>query len=300
MKVLILGNSGMLGHTLTRYLEDNGCDVYSTSRGAGSLYGSNHFNFDVVKDDIQILNLKEMRFDYILNCVGLIRHQMLDNAESNLLATEINTLFPLKLLGALDGTSTKLIQIGTDCVFSGNNGQYTENSIKDPIDAYGYSKALGEAFNENQMILRCSIIGLEKNSHVSLMEWLLNHPLNMKVRGFTDHNWNGLTTLAFAKIVFGIISTGNFQAGTFHVVPDGHVTKYQLLVLIASNFRRNDLQIEPTASGARIDRTLSTEFDSRIYDFWKLAGYQKIPTHQDMLLEYAVYTSNELDMRGLA
>ena len=300
MKVLVVGNTGMLGHTLTHFLEENGHDVYSTSRDASKSAKGNHFNLDVTKDDNKKLNLVEMKFDYILNCVGLIRHQMSDNVKSNLMATQINTLFPLKLLEALGGTSTKLIQIGTDCVFSGNKGQYVESSIKDPVDAYGYSKALGEVPSKNQMILRCSIIGLEKRSHVSLLEWLLNQPKNAKVAGFVDHSWNGLTTLAFAKIANGIISSGHFQAGTFHIVPDGYVRKHELLVLIASHFRRNDLQIEPTISGVRVDRTLSTERILETCNFWELAGYEKIPTHQDMLLEYAEYACTELDKRGLS
>ena len=129
----------------------------------------------------------------------------------------------------IEGSSTKLIQIGTDCVFSGRDGSYLEDSTKDPIDSYGYSKAMGELFSPNQMMLRCSIIGRENENYLSLMEWFLRQPLNARVNGFIDHKWNGLTTLAFAKVLNGVMSRDAFEAGTFHLVPADEVSKFQLL-----------------------------------------------------------------------
>jgi dTDP-4-dehydrorhamnose reductase len=301
MKILVIGSSGMLGQTMCQFLKENGHDVFSTSRDSNhAMKGGHELVFDVTKDEIQKLDLHGMQYDYVVNCVGLIRQQMSGNSDSNLLAAEINTLFPLRLIQALEGTTTKLIQIGTDCVFSGNTGQYSESANQDPVDPYGYSKALGEVFSKNQMILRSSIIGLEKHNFLSLMEWLLSQPKNAQINGFINHSWNGVTTYAFAKLVDGIISNDHFKAGTFHIVPDGLVSKFELLVMIASLFQRKDLNIIPVNSEVTIDRTLSTEKKSENKSFWSLAGYEKIPTHQDMLIEYAAYVNTELNMRGLS
>jgi dTDP-4-dehydrorhamnose reductase len=249
----------------------------------------NSIRFDAIENDLGILNLRDNFYDYVINCIGIIRHRITESNESIKRAILVNSIFPLKLLKEIEGSPTKLIQIGTDCVFSGRAGSYSESAVKDPIDFYGYSKAMGEISSQNQMLLRCSIIGRENENHLSLMEWLLRQAKNSKVNGFIDHKWNGLTTLAFAKILNGIISQEHFESGVFHVVPGNQVTKFELLQIIASTFRRGDLHIYPTSSSAPVDRTLSTGFIKENERFWESANYGHIPTIQDMLREYEIH-----------
>ena len=54
----------------------------------------------------------------------------------------INSLFPHKIREICNFYNTKLIQISTDCVFSGLKGNYKENDIADARDLYGISKKL--------------------------------------------------------------------------------------------------------------------------------------------------------------
>ncbi len=281
----------MLGQTVNAYLKTRGHDVFATSRNQLSSNDTpDLIKFDASLDGIKNLGLKKNNYDFIINCIGIIRHQIADTRESKANAIYVNSLFPIKLIEEIEGTTTKVIQIGTDCVFSGSTGAYTEVSEKDPIDYYGYSKAMGEIYSENQMLLRCSIIGREKVNFLSLMEWLLRQPLNSVVNGFIDHKWNGLTTLAFSKILDGIISHDGFEPGYFHVVPKDQVTKFELLQLFASAFDRSDLQIHPTTSMAPIDRTLSTIRSGENTRFWEYAEYSQIPRIEDMLREYESYT----------
>ena len=293
MKILVLGSTGMLGQTVSAYLKTQGHEVFLTSRNQFSKNQTpNSIKFDAILDDIEILELKRSKYDFIINCIGIIRHQITDSRESILNAIHVNSLFPIKLIEETERSATKVIQIGTDCVFSGSAGAYSEGSTKDPIDYYGYSKAMGEIFSENQMLLRCSIIGRENDNFLSLMEWLLRQPLNSVVSGFVDHKWNGLTTLAFSKILDGIISRDSFEPGFFHVVPEDQVTKFELLQLLASTFERSDIRIQPTTSTAPIDRTLSTTRVSENTRFWEHAEYRQIPKIADMLSEYKSYTRN--------
>jgi dTDP-4-dehydrorhamnose reductase len=291
MKILVLGNTGMLGQTVYSFLSGKNYRVHATSRRClDDTSKENFIRFDVSQDDISTLRLKEENYDFIINCIGLIRHQITGTRESTINAIRVNSQFPLELLEEIDGSPTKLIQIGTDCVFSGRDGSYSEDSIKDPVDPYGYSKAMGEQFSRNQMILRCSIIGRENENYLSLMEWLLRQPLNTRVTGFIDHKWNGLTTLAFAKILDGVISRDAFEAGTFHLVPEDQVSKFQLLQTLASTFRRTDLEIQPVGASSPVDRTLITNFADKNAELWKNARYVQIPTIEDMLSEYETFT----------
>jgi dTDP-4-dehydrorhamnose reductase len=283
----------MLGQTVNAYLKAQGHDVFATSRKHISTNeSSNLIKFDAISDEVKTLELKKNNYDFIINCIGIIRHQITDSRESKVNAIHVNSLFPIKLIEALEGSTTKVIQIGTDCVFSGSTGAYSEGSEKDPIDYYGFSKAMGEISSENQMLLRCSIIGRENDNFLSLMEWLLRQPLKSVLNGFIDHKWNGLTTLAFSKILDGVISHDSFEPGSFHVVPKDQVTKFQLLQLLASTFDRNDLQILPTNSATPIDRTLTTTHVRQNTRFWEHADYPQIPRIEDMLTEYESYTRN--------
>jgi dTDP-4-dehydrorhamnose reductase len=47
-------------------------------------------------------------------------------------------------------------------VFLGDKGSYSEESIKDARDLYGVSKGLGEVSGGNNMTVRTSIIGPER------------------------------------------------------------------------------------------------------------------------------------------
>ena len=74
-----------------------------------------------------------------------------------------------------DEIGAKLIHISTDCVFSGNKGNYTENDFRDADDVYGRSKALGEVVNEKDLTIRTSIIGPElKKNGEGLFHWFMN------------------------------------------------------------------------------------------------------------------------------
>jgi dTDP-4-dehydrorhamnose reductase len=137
------------------------------------------------------------------------------------------------------------------------------------------------------MILRTSIIGREIRSSNSLLEWLLAQKKNSEVKGFTNHFWNGVTTFHFSNLVKGIIESKEFTPGTFHVLPAGTVSKYELLKLIAEKFQRSDLKINKFEAPVAIDRTLATlnpAFNSQI---WARAGYDIIPNIEDMVSEYA-------------
>ena len=125
-----------------------------------------------------------------------------------------------------------------------------------------------------------------KSSH-SLLEWILSQEKNSQVNGFTNHIWNGLTTYHFANLVSGVIESKEFLSGTFHVIPSGTISKYELLKSITANFQRPDLIINKFEAPIAVDRTLATlnpAFNSRI---WARAGYDIIPSIEDMVSEYA-------------
>jgi dTDP-4-dehydrorhamnose reductase len=287
-KVLVFGSTGMLGREVMWNLISAGFEVFETNRsGLNSSPESTAIAFDIVKDPISSLKIELGSFDFIINCAGLIKQKMEDTGEGVKNAIRLNSLFPVELVEYAEKTNTKVFQIATDCVFSGKAGLYSETSERDPIDAYGYSKALGETASKNLITLRCSIIGRETLGQSSLLEWFLKQSKNAEILGYTNHNWNGVTTFHFAKLLSGVMQNGTFVPGTWHVVPTGYVNKFELLRIFSKNFGREDISILPVNTDSKVNRTLITIFPEINEGLWKNAGYFAPLTHAEMLSEYA-------------
>jgi dTDP-4-dehydrorhamnose reductase len=145
---------------------------------------------------------------------------------------------------------------------------------------------VGEITAENLLTLRVSIVGREIENHVELMDWVISQPQNSVIKGFSNHFWNGITSLHFAKILDGVLKESVNTNGTFHLIPTGAVTKLELIQMIAALSGRLDLKIVATMSEKSIDRTLRTNYKEINAEFWRSAGYQDIPTIRIMLEEY--------------
>ena len=139
------------------------------------------------------------------------------------------------------------------------------------------------------MVIRCSIIGREIYSSHSLIEWLLAHPKNALINGYTNHVWNGVTVLHFSQVVLGVIENRKFRVGTFHLVPKDSLSKYQLLHIIAREFGRADLKIKTFETEGSINRSLITMDIEENLRLWQNGGYNDIPTILKMISTYAAW-----------
>lgn len=294
--VTILGSTGMIGSGVTRYLSEKPHLVTEANRNAiQTRTGNKVISFDAVKDNIENFVGSLPSDSTILNFIGVIRHKIDEGqVESVANAIDINGKFPLRLITAAANNNCRVIQIGTDCVFSGSRGNYSESSPKDPVDVYGHTKLQGEIISENLMTLRVSVIGKEWKTHIELMDWVLNGKINGKLNGYTNHFWNGITSLHLAKVISGILEGGNFQPGTFHLVPQDKKSKFELITSIAQISGRRDLKIQEFADSASVDRTLTTQFPELNRNLWGAAGFSGIPTIDLMLEEYFTWDRNQI------
>ncbi len=280
--VLVLGNNGMLGSMVSAVLRECGHKVFDTNRaGSGETYP-----FVVGADSIEKLIASFSNLDYIINAIGVIKPRINEAVrESRMNAIQVNSLFPHELAEVVERLSIPVIQIATDCVYSGTTGLYDENSPHDPTDIYGKSKSLGEVPSNKILHLRASIIGPEVGRQTSLWEWVRSQPNAATLNGFTNHLWNGVTTFHFARVCEGIIANGIEVSGLQHLVPEGMVTKAELVREIAQKSNRADLVINDVAAAEAIDRTLSTTNLDLNAKLWSLAGYGSPPTVPQMVHE---------------
>jgi dTDP-4-dehydrorhamnose reductase len=284
MKVLILGDQGMLGSTVSKYLKRNS-DLIVKTTSRNSIFSD--FNFDVLKDTFSSIE-KNFSPDFIVNCIGLIK-PMIDegNFKSVQNAIKTNSLFPHTLNDSF--ASARIIQIATDCVFSGSLGEYFEDSLHDPNDVYGRTKSLGEVNSENFLNIRTSIIGREIGNPKSLIEWILSQPRDGSINGFRNHIWNGVTTLDFAHAVESIIKNSDalWCSGSRHLIPSNKITKYELLTKIANSFGRTDINIIETDASNLIDRSLGTKFPSFSEEIWARSVYKESPSVETLVDFYS-------------
>jgi dTDP-4-dehydrorhamnose reductase len=291
--VVVLGSTGMIGSAVTKYLSEKGVQLTEVNRAGRATNPSNKvIKFDALTDDTEELINRFSKGTIFINLIGTIRHKIeTSRSESVIAAKIVNSVFPRELSGICNMYEMRVIQIATDCIFSGKEGNYSELSAAEPIDIYGESKLNGELQLSNLLTLRVSVVGHEIQNHVELMDWVLGQPRNAVIKGYTNHVWNGVTSLHFGKIVNGILEANDFNFGTFHVVPNAPISKSKLISLIATYAQRPDLKIEEFAAEIPIDRTLTTEFTENNSMIWKRAGYESPPTINFMLKEYFEWIS---------
>lgn len=225
---------------------------------------------------------------WVVNAVGITKPHIHENcAEEIKTAISVNTIFPHLLAEAAASTKSKVIQIATDCVFSGQRGCYTESDAHDALDVYGKTKSLGEVYEDNIYHIRCSIVGPELKGHDSLLDWFLGQPKGTKVNGYINHKWNGITALHFARICMGIINKGAHLPHIQHIIPADVMNKACLLKIIAKEYNRKDIEVCDIKAPTAVDRTLSTTNEKLNREIWRWGGYSSPPTIAKMIRELA-------------
>jgi dTDP-4-dehydrorhamnose reductase len=288
-RVLLLGVTGMLGEMVARVLATTpDLEVIGTAR-TGDAVGSPFpvRAFDARRDDPTDL-VEQAAPDWIVNAIGIIKPRIDEaDAASVAEAVDVNALFPYALAEAAERRGARVIQIATDCVYSGRDGGYLEDAPHDALDVYGKSKSLGEVPAPNVYHLRCSIIGPERASGRSLLAWVLGHPDGATAPGFTDHRWNGVTTWQFGRLSAAIVRSDLDLPPLLHVVPGDTVTKAELVAEIAGAFGREDLRVDPGQSASAVDRSLATLHPDANERLWRAAGYDSPPPVAEMVRELA-------------
>jgi dTDP-4-dehydrorhamnose reductase len=272
-RLLILGVTGMLGHTLMSELDEvDSLDVYGSARDVGVLRSafSDRLlervtpNIDARDMDSVRRLLNGIQPDVVVNCIGVIKQNL--GVINPVTAIMLNSLFPHLLAEECAARDIRLIHVSTDCVFSGNRGNYVETDDPDPGDLYGRSKLLGELTTPPALTLRTSIIGHEPVSNRSLVDWFLSR--SGAANGYTRAIYSGITTTEFTRLLRSVVLPRADLTGVLHVASTP-ISKYNLLRLIAREYQWSG-QIIPFDDFV-CDRSLSAEV------FFSLTGYRPPP-----------------------
>jgi len=258
MKVVILGAAGMLGHKLFQSLARD-FDVRATIRGDYrdiSRFGIFPEASVISRVDAREISrladiLRHEKPSVVINCIGIIKP--LKEAKARLPSIWINSLFPQQLYEICHAEDIRLIHISTDCVFSGEKGNYVEEDPSDAVDVYGKTKYLGEIDGQGALTIRTSFIGRELATVNGLVEWFLSNRGKV-INGYTNAIFSGFPTVSFTRIVRDLLVNQPSLSGIYHIASNP-ISKYDLLSLLKEKLTL-DIDIKPYAD-FRCDRSLN-------------------------------------------
>jgi dTDP-4-dehydrorhamnose reductase len=258
MRILVVGGNGMLGHQLCRLLSGR-MEVWATFRNVPDRFdflpAQRRIVNVAVEDTVRIGEiLNSVKPDAAINAVGIVKQR--DEAKQAVPSIRVNALFPHQLADLCGGRGIRVLQISTDCVFSGFRGSYTEDDVPDPVDLYGRTKLLGELNRPGCLTLRTSIIGWQLNTYSSLLSWFALQR-GKHIKGYRKAIYSGVSTSVLATLIGDIIENHADLQGLYHVASTP-ISKFDLLIRLRNALEWNDISIEPEEEFA-CDRSLNGE-----------------------------------------
>ncbi|NOX14690.1 MAG: dTDP-4-dehydrorhamnose reductase [Epsilonproteobacteria bacterium] len=237
-KILILGSNGMLGS-----------DLVKTFRNRPKQYTV--IPLTKKKLDIRFSDRVSSRFlaekpDVVINAAAFTN---VEDAESNILSSEINATGAKNVAQASRQCGAKLIHFSTDYVFNGENGQYNEDSVPSPINAYGHDKYTGEQFiqvyGSQFYIIRTSwLYGLNGKNFVDTMISLTNMK---EVNIICDQIGKPTYTLDLAMAVEKLLND-DCDYGIYHLVNEGEMSWADFARMIFNNIAPNKMKVNHITS----------------------------------------------------
>jgi dTDP-4-dehydrorhamnose reductase len=275
--ILLLGSDGMIGHQIFLGLLKESFLIHAHFKKKKSKHDflkskNTIFHFlEITHDNIEEF-LVDINPDIIINAAGVTTRR---EKESNINQIKFtNSILPNILSSWSEKNGCRLIHFSTDCVFSGEKGNYKDSDKPDALDTYGKTKSLGEVSGANTLTLRSSMIGFELYNRTELLEWVLSNK-NNTINGFSNVIYSGITTILMSKIVIKIIDKFPDLVGIYNIssVP---ISKYSLLKKINDIFDLN-IKVESVESKPS-DKSLDSS------SFYNKTGI-KIPEWDLMLKE---------------
>lgn len=277
-KILVLGASGMAGHTISIYFKKKNYDV--TTLTVNPFFIKPNIVLDLFNNNQLEKIILEGKYDVVINCVGLLNEVANENPDK---AIYLNGFLPHYLSQITKNTKTKIIQMSTDCVFSGKKGSYTEYDLKDGKTMYDQSKAIGELNNDKDLTFRNSIIGPDINPDgIGLFNWFMKQ--SGTIKGYRKAIWTGVTTLTLAKAMEKAIEQD--LTGIYNLVNNETISKYELLKIFNEVFKDGKVDIIPDDNVIADKSLVRTRKD---FDF-------VVPSYKDMVVEMSKWIKENIEL----
>ena len=250
MKVLLTGAAGQLGHALRQQVPA-GIELIATSRNGGDAL----LPLDLADANACRAAVLQHRPDWVLNAGA---YTAVDKAESEPeLALAVNGGAPRAFAEALLETGGRLLQVSTDFVFNGQQGSpYRPSQGRDPLGAYGRTKAAGEealeqllTANSQGVILRTSwVIGpVGKNFALTMLRLHRERGASGQALGAVEDQVGCPTSTASLAAACWRTITTNVQEPVLHWSDAGAASWFDVAVAVGELAQELGLLEQPAA-----------------------------------------------------
>ncbi len=249
MKVFISGASGLVGGNCLSYFKSKGMDVVGS-----------HFSFET-EDTVPFNTLdlaKENNFDlvkfspdYILHCGALTWVDYCEDHEEESYQKTVQST--KNLISIAKQCNAKLVFIGTDYIFDGQNGPYTEDIEPSPVNVYGQHKLDAENFvlqelPESLVIRITNVYGRElrnKNFVMRLVDNVKAEKDDTLKLPF-DQYATPVNAEDIAKALYLLMS--DKKSGVYNIASTDYVNRVQLAKRVLSYFPEHKMTLAPIST----------------------------------------------------
>ena len=274
-RYLITGASGMLGRDLQSALA--GRQVTALGRA------------DLDVTDLAAVRDAAAGHDVIINAAAYTK---VDDAETHEdAAYAVNALGARNLAAAASAASARLVQVSTDYVFNGGaTTPYREDTARDPISAYGRTKAAGEAFVQAEhaagsYIVRTAWLYGEHgpNFAKTMLRLARSHDT---VAVVTDQLGQPTWTADLARQIV-LLLDADAPAGIYHGTNAGQASWYDFARAVFAAAGLDPARITPTDSSHFVRPAPRPSYSVLGHDAWPAAGLAPMRDWTEALAEAA-------------
>lgn len=248
-RAFITGGSGLFGlnFILQNTNNYNFCALQNNKIISLSNTETVHMNLE---DLVSIeTGLKAHLPDFVIHAAGMTN---VDDCEENpTKANFINGTLAGNLAKITHELGIKFIHISTDHLFDGTTSFVSEEKEKNPINAYGFSKAFGEDLviknNPDSLIVRCNFFGWGPSYKASFSDFIINNLSNRsKIRLADDYYYTPSSLSGLINSINSLIARN--AKGIFNIVGSERISKYDFGIHLANTFELPDSLIEQVNS----------------------------------------------------
>lgn len=257
-RYLVTGAGGMLGHDLLRILADR--DVTPLTRA------------DLDVTDAGAVRDAVTGHDVVINAAA---YTAVDDAESHEAdAFAVNATGAGNLADAAAEHGARLVHVSTDYVFDGTaTTPYAEHAPRDPLGAYGRTKAAGEELvlrHPSSTVVRTAwLYGADGANFARTMRRLADERDTVSV--VTDQVGQPTWSRDLAAAIVGLLDA-DAPAGIYHGTNAGSASWFEFARAIFEDSGLDPARVLPTDSAAFVRPAPRPSYSVLGHDAWASAG----------------------------
>lgn len=250
MKVLIFGASGLVGGNMLKYFRtQSNIEVVGTHF---SFETENTVPFNTLDLDLASnFDIASFNPDVVINCGALTWVDYCEeNEEESYQKTVISTINTLRIAQQYQA---KYLYIGTDYVFDGENGPYTENAEVNPLNIYGRHKLEAENLvlntNKNALSIRITNVYGNEIRDKNFVSRLFNlaqtgekHHLKLPF----DQYATPVNAFDIARAAYLLLT--DEKEGVYNIASTDFVNRMQLAQMVLNVVEGHKVTLEPIST----------------------------------------------------